>query len=86
MNFRDIFKELGAYNKKIWKKLVLIIILVLYFTFLMWYNIFRFSDILSIGGATLRLSWRYGIIWSALSTIILVLAADILSFLLNRRK
>ncbi|MFW9866062.1 MAG: hypothetical protein ACFFEN_08175 [Candidatus Thorarchaeota archaeon] len=41
---------------------------------------------MSIGGATVRLSWRYGIIGASISTIILVLAFDILFFFLSRRK
>ncbi|MFX1478227.1 MAG: hypothetical protein ACFFCI_08845 [Promethearchaeota archaeon] len=86
MNFSDTLRDFGSYNKKIWKKLILISILLVYFTFLIWYNLF--NNYLSTGGITnlVRLSWRFGIIWASISTIFLVLAFDILFFNLSKRK
>lgn len=76
MEFKEFLSKFIEFNKRIFKKLILICILFLYFTFLIFYNYFRLSF-----NYSLESSWLFGMIFALISTLILVFLADILRVL-----
>jgi biotin transporter BioY len=81
MNFKSFFSEFTDYNKKVFKKLIIITIFGLYFTFLIAYNYFRITLDYSMGS-----SWRVGILSALISTLILIFVFDLALFSYKRKK
>ncbi len=75
MEFRKFLSKFIEYNKNILKKLIIICILVLYFSFLVFYNIFRRSLNYSIGS-----SFLFGVIFGLIFTFLIIFLIDILRF------
>ena len=73
MDFKEFLSKFTSYNKEIYKKLIFISILVFYFLFLIFFNLYRI-----ILQYPLESSWLFGIIVSLISTLILVLSVDII--------
>lgn len=81
MEFKDFLSEFKKYNKKIWKKLIFITIIILYFSFLITYNYWRINLNYSI-----ELSWINGIISALIFTLVFIFIADITWFAYKKRK
>ncbi|MHA2006137.1 MAG: hypothetical protein ACXABO_01540 [Promethearchaeota archaeon] len=81
MDFKEYMNAFTNYNKRILKKLVIYGVLVLYFTFLIFFNHFRITLDYSVEG-----SWGYGIGFALISTIVLIFVVDILWFSYKKRK
>ncbi len=73
MEFKEFLSKFVKYNKKNINKLIVISILVFYFAFLIFYNQFRV-----ILQYSLESSWLYGIVFSLISTVVLVLLLGVL--------
>lgn len=81
MEFKAFLSEFAKYNRKILKRLILIILLVLYFTFLFTYNYFRMKLDYSIEG-----SWINGVISALIFTLIFIFIVDMAWFTYKKRK
>lgn len=79
MEFKDFFTEFVQYNKARIIKIVIVSLFVLYFTFLITFNIYRVNQ-------ALEASWTNGFLSSLLITVILVIGIDFLGFFLKKRK
>lgn len=79
MEFKDFFTEFVQYNKTRIIKIVIVSLLVLYFTFLITFNIYRVNE-------ALEASWTNGVLSALLITVILVIGFDFLGFFLKKRK
>ena len=77
MEFKEFLDTFVRYNKRIYKKLIIISIILFYLLFLIYYNHFRI-----ILDNTLNFSWQIGIISAFITTISLVFIADIIRVLL----
>ncbi len=80
MEFKEFFSDFAVFLKTGLKKLILVSILVFYFSFLGFYNAFRMNLDYSV-----EFSWIYGIISSLIFTIIFVLLVEIFLFYLKKR-
>jgi len=80
MDFKEFLDAFINYNKRIYKKLILISIFVYYFTFLIFYNQFRVHL-----SQSEELSWVLGSIFALITTLILVFLVDILRVLFRLR-
>ena len=80
MDFKEFLDAFINYNKRIYKKLILISIFVYYFTFLIFYNQFRVHL-----SQSEELSWVLGSIFALITTLILVFIVDILRVLFRLR-
>ena len=81
MEIKEFLSDFLSYNKKILKKMIIIIILVFYFAFLSFYNIFKIHI-----GYSIEVSWMYGVISSIIFTLISVLSIDIAFFYKKKKK
>lgn len=81
MDYKDFRSKFVSYNKQIYKKLILISILVFYFAFLFFFNYYRLTL-----HNSLESSWLFGILVSLIFTIILVLSVDSIKVLYNIKK
>lgn len=79
MEFKEFFSEFVQYSKARIIKIVVASLLVLYFTFLITYNVYRVNQ-------TLEASWTNGILSAVLVTIILIIGFDFIGFFLKKRK
>ncbi len=80
MEFKDFTQTFISYNKRIYKKLIIVSVLLFYFIFLIYYNHFRV-----ILGNELEVSWGYGILFALITTLVPILLLDLLRvFLLLR--
>lgn len=77
MEFKHFLDAFISYNKRIYKKLIIVSILLFYFAFLIYFNHFRI-----ILGYELESSWLFGLIFALITTLILVLIIDILRVLI----
>ena len=77
MEFKDFWNTFVQYNKRIYKKLIIVSILLFYFVFLIYFNHFRV-----ILGYELDASWAFGIIYALITTLGFVFVMDILRVLL----
>lgn len=80
MKEKGFIKDFADFNKKILKRLLLYIIIILYLTFLVIYNYFRFMLNYSVED-----SWIFGFITALISTISIVFLFDLAWFTLRRR-
>ena len=81
LDFKQYFKEFLRYNRLRIFKLILYGLIIVYLLFLICYNIYRINL-----GYSLELSWIYGFLSALITTIIIVLSIDVLSFFLKIRK
>ncbi|MFW9894826.1 MAG: hypothetical protein ACFFD7_03395 [Candidatus Thorarchaeota archaeon] len=81
MEQRSFINDFVSYNRRIIKRLILLILIVLYFAFLVAYNYFRVSLNFSI-----ETSWIFGITSALISTISLIFLLDLAWFAFKRRK
>ncbi len=81
MEFKEFLNTFVSYNKRNYIKLVIYSVLLFYFAFLIYYNHFRI-----ILGYDLIYSWEFGIIYSLITTFIIVILIDILRVLLILKK
>ena len=81
MESKSFLSDFLKYNRKILKRLILIIVIVLYFAFLVMYNYFRVTLSLSVEN-----SWLFGFISALISSIVLIIAVDTLWFIIKGRK
>lgn len=81
MNFKSFLSEFADYNKMIYKKLIIIFVFGLYFTFLITYNYLRITLDYSKGG-----SWGYGILSALVCILILIFVFDLALFAYKRKK
>jgi hypothetical protein len=80
MEFKEFSGAFIVYNKRIYKKLIILSILLFYFLFLIYYNYFRV-----ILGNQLEVSWGYGILFSLITTVVSVMLLDLLRVFLILR-
>ena len=80
MEFKDFSEAFISYNKKIYKKLIIVSVLLFYFLFLIYYNHFRV-----ILGNELEVSWGYGILFALITTLVPMLLLDLLRVFLILR-
>ncbi|MDX1798121.1 MAG: hypothetical protein R3255_05690 [Candidatus Lokiarchaeia archaeon] len=80
MEFKDFYGTFISYNKRIYKKLIILTILLFYFLFLIYYN--YFSVIL---GNEIGVSWVYGILFALITTVVSVMLLDLLRVFLILR-
>jgi hypothetical protein len=86
LDFKRYFKEFVRYNKSRIFKIILYGIIILYFSFLIFYNTYR-NDLSYLSTSEIiNLSWLYGFLSALIITIIIVLSGDILSFYLKIRR
>lgn len=81
MEFKEVLSDFAGFLKTGLKKLILISILIFYFSFLGFYNAFRMNLDYSV-----EFSWIYGITSSLIFTTILVFLIEMLLFYLKKRK